>query len=305
MNLLFNKQMYNNRNRNRVVYNNNRNRSSLHNNRRLLYMIPRGIYVKPVIVCVAKFESDYIEEFVKYHLSIGFDTIYIYDNEDIPTYASLLSKYSNRIVVIHKPNKPVQYEALRDFVVNYMNNNNITHVAHIDVDEFITLKKHTNIKDFIREYIVGNCAGIGMNWRFFGSSGHIEKTNAPLTERFTMCEVNGNPHIKTLFNVHFFNRFNTCHAIHIKPRYYNHRIKSTNGTIITSPFNYNIDFSVIQLNHYKCKTLPEYQYIRTRGYADHNAVDVQSAEEIINNFKIYDMNETQDLTACNFYKRIQ
>jgi len=289
MTFLFHKLQYNrNRNKNRFLY-------------RRLYMRP--VYVKPVIICVAKFESDYIEEFVKYHLAIGFDTIYIYDNEEIPTYASLLSKYADKIVVIHKPTKPVQYEALRDFVVNHMNTNNITHVAHIDVDEFITLKKHANIKDFIREYIVGNCAGIGMNWRFFGSSGHTEKTNLPVTERFTMCEANGNPHIKTLFHVHFFGRFNTCHAIHIKPRYYKHHIKSTNGTILTSPFNYNIDFSVIQLNHYKCKTLPEYQYIRTRGFADHNA-KIQNREEINNNFKIYDMNETQELTAFNFYKQI-
>jgi hypothetical protein len=44
----------------------------------------------PVIVCIAKKESDYIEEFVKYHLAIGFKTIYIYDNEDVPTYEKLL-----------------------------------------------------------------------------------------------------------------------------------------------------------------------------------------------------------------------
>lgn len=37
--------------------------------------------------------------------------------------------------------------------------------------------------------------------------------------------------------------------------------KSTNNTIINGPFNDDIDFDVIQLNHYKCKT-------RTRGRAD-------------------------------------
>ena len=37
----------------------------------------------PVIVCIAKKEHDYIEEFVKYHLELGFTSIYLYDNEDI------------------------------------------------------------------------------------------------------------------------------------------------------------------------------------------------------------------------------
>jgi hypothetical protein len=46
--------------------------------------------MNPVIVCIAKLEQDYIEEFVRYHLAIGFNKIYIYDNDDVPTYKKLL-----------------------------------------------------------------------------------------------------------------------------------------------------------------------------------------------------------------------
>ena len=59
--------------------------------------------MNPVIVCIAKIESNYIEEFVKYHLALGFSTIYIYDNEDNPTYESLLCGYANKVKVIHLP----------------------------------------------------------------------------------------------------------------------------------------------------------------------------------------------------------
>ena len=51
----------------------------------------------PVIVCIAKTEHDYIEEFVKYHVGIGFKCIYIYDNEDEPTYETLLGDYIENI----------------------------------------------------------------------------------------------------------------------------------------------------------------------------------------------------------------
>lgn len=112
--------------------------------------------------------------------------------------------YSRNIEVVHLPHnnygKGVQYKALDHFVANYMHKYGITHVAHIDTDEFIVLKKHNNIVDFINEYMVDNCEGIGMNWRFFGSSGHTEKINSPVTERFTMCGKNGNRHIKTLLD---------------------------------------------------------------------------------------------------------
>ena len=256
--------------------------------------------IYPVIVCIAKKEEDYIEEFVKYHLKLGFQYIYIYDNEDIPKYKSLLKNYLANIRVIHLPhnnyNIGIQYIALQHFVKNFLFKTKITHVAHIDIDEFIVLKKHNNISEFIKEYIVGDCQGIGMNWRFFGSSGRTEKTNEPVTLRFTMCENNGNNHIKTLFKKNNFLNFKSCHYVNLR----NGHIKSTNGTIIESPFNNNIDFSVIQLNHYKCKTLPEFRYIRTRGRAGLPTIK-NIIEDVDYNFKVYDINEIEDLTAHNFY----
>ena len=253
----------------------------------------------PVIVCIAKQESDYIEEFVKYHLALGFKRIYLYDNEDTPTYDSILEKYKDKINFIHLPrnnfHKGVQYIALDHFIEHYLVQDNITHVAHIDIDEIIVLKKHNKIRDFIREYIVGDCQGIGMNWRFFGSSGQTEKSIEPVTMRFTMCAQNGDQHIKTLFKTKHFLRFNSCHDVILKHGY----IKSTTHNIINGPFNPNPDCSIIQLNHYKCKTLPEFKYLRMRGRADLNYAAPENVEET---FKAYDRNEVQDLTAMRFYQ---
>lgn len=256
----------------------------------------------PVIVCIAKKEEDYIEEFVKYHLELGFKCIYLYDNEDTPTYEKLLNKKCIRnVFVIHMPFnnyvKAVQYNALDHFKKYFLlpKNSPITHVAHIDIDEFIVLKKHKNICDFISEYIIGDCEGIAMNWRFFGSSGRKEKTSEPVTTRFTMCEKKGNPHIKTLFKKDHFIKFDTCHNVILSKGY----IKTTNKKIVDGPFNEDIDFSVIQLNHYKCKTLPEFRYIRTRHRAD---LKKNQPENVDESFKYYDINEIEDLTAYDFYK---
>lgn len=261
-------------------------------------------YIFPAVVCVAKFESDYIKEFVKYHLALGFEKIFLYDNEDEPTYEKLLAEYSNKLVVTHIPNnnysKPIQYHVLDHFVENYMDRTDITHVIHIDIDEFIALKKHKNIKDFISEYIIGNCAGIGMNWRFFGSSHHKTKENLPVTTRFTMCHEKGNKHIKTLFDKRYFLHYHTCHNIVVKNNYH---IKSTNGTIIRGPFNTNIDIDVIQLNHYKCKTFVEFKFARTRGRAD-IFVGKNFVENIERNFFLHDNNDVVDLYARDFYLSI-
>ena len=46
--------------------------------------------MKAVICAIAKFEYNYIYEWVEYHLNLGFDKIVIYDNNDYTyTYASI------------------------------------------------------------------------------------------------------------------------------------------------------------------------------------------------------------------------
>ena len=142
-----------------------------------------------------------------------------------------------------------------------------------------------------------DCEGIGMNWRFFGSSERTEESPEPVTERFTMCEKDGNHHIKTLFKKDNFSSYGTCHDVFLRSGF----IKSTNGVVINGPFNNEIDFSVIQLNHYKSKTLVEFREIRKRQRADLNHIVHENVDK---SFKEYDKNEVEELTACNFYKGI-
>ena len=257
-------------------------------------VITSELIIKPVIVAIAKFESDYILEWVDYHISLGFEKIYLYDNEDIPVYQELIK--SDKVHVIHLPgnnyNKPVQYFALDHFINNFILNKNISHVIHMDIDEFISLKKHT-LKEFIKEYITGNCAGIGINWRHFGDSGKTTKTLEPVTKRFTMCESIGNKTIKTLFDKNHFNGWRICHCINPKEGYL---IKSTSGEIIEESYTTTIDYSIVQLNHYKCKTRPEFEYARTRGRCDISDTYLKTDND---NFDRFNFNDVQDLTAYN------
>jgi hypothetical protein len=243
-------------------------------------------------------------------LALGFAVIYIYDNEDRPTYAELLGSEfaADRVRVIHVPGSNyaggVQHHALRHFVENFMYRDGITHAAHIDIDEFIVLKRHASISDFIAEYIRDDCAGIGMSWRFFGDSHRVEASSGePLTQRFTWCQRGADRHIKTLFAVADFVRWDTMHAI--VPKSGTH-IKGTDGRRIVGPFNPGGDISVLQLNHYKCKTWPEYQHIRTRGYADRStSMRVsEQPENVRQTFDVHNRNEVEDLTAKEFYARI-
>ena len=263
--------------------------------------------MKVVIVAIAKMEEDYIEEWVKYHLHIGFDEIFLYDNEDKPFYEEFLKKYSDKLKVIHLPgnnySKGVQYVALDDFIEKHMLNNNITHVAHIDIDEFIVLKKHSNIKEFIGEYIKGDCAGIGMNWRLFGDSGHATQTENSVLNRFTKTQIIGNEHIKTIFDIKYFKRFYQCHSIETTAGY---TIQSTDGNIIKGAFNKNPNLDIIQLNHYKCKTFEEFERISKRGRAGSKIGNPTNTIKDINAFfNMHNYNDVEDLWAYNLWQGIK
>ena len=46
--------------------------------------------LKIAVFTILKREHNYVTNWVKYHLALSFDLIYLYDNEDEPTYADIL-----------------------------------------------------------------------------------------------------------------------------------------------------------------------------------------------------------------------
>ena len=268
-----------------------------------------------VIVALAKLEQDYIEEWVIYHLAMGFDRIYLYDNEDVPTYDKILKRFGNKIVVVHAKGNDypvgIQYMALQHFMENFVKQHGIKYVLHNDIDEFVCLKKHANIKEFIKEYFKPTIAGISICWRYFGSSGLIKKTDEPVVSRFRRCALKGDKLMKTLFDAELVTGFVCCHNVSPKEGYH---VIATNGVITTEAENLDMDTSVIQMNHYYCKTIPEFFYQKSRGRADlaggskdtyglpdDSALDVS----LINIYLKNNHNDVEDLTAYNFYKNIQ
>jgi hypothetical protein len=107
-----------------------------------------------VIFCIARLEVPYIEEWVLYHLHIGVDFIYIYDNEEVPTYGAMFLGNPRVLVIPYSEGKDVmpqgqgvQYEAIYHFLRNYKDRH--TWALHIDVDEFVYLKRHKSERSLV------------------------------------------------------------------------------------------------------------------------------------------------------------
>jgi hypothetical protein len=218
---------------------------------------PQQITNKIAVCAIALNEEPYIEEWIRYNLALGFDMIYIYDNSDTYTL-----KYLNndRVKIIHFPGKVKQLEAYNAFIRN--NLKTIEWGAFIDIDEFIVLKTHKNIKDLLSDYTAYNC--IALNWLMFGTANEKKYINEPVTSRFRYCSNTINEHIKCIAKLKEVFDYNSPH----RPLLRTGNVYDTNNNIVLGFFNPLGDNKIACIHHYYTKSEEEFVKKINRGRAD-------------------------------------
>ena len=234
--------------------------------------------MKVALVCIAKNEDRYIQEWTDYNKKLGFDNIFIYQND----WRCQLE--DPNIVKIDFDGVNQQISAYNHFIKN--NYTNYDWAAFFDVDEFLVLKKHKNIKEFIFDYF--NYSAIGINWVLFGNNGYSKiGHDTSVLKRFTKRQISVNFHIKSIVKL----SNNVIMGIHNPPYIFT---CDTNNKTFIGPFNNFGDDNVAQLNHYFCKTEEEFVEKCEKGRAD------AENKRTIKEFEPHNFNEVEDLTAMNF-----
>lgn len=238
--------------------------------------------MKVALVCVAKNEELYIQEWIDYNLKLGFDDIIIYQH-DWDYEISHPQVHTFKIT-----GQNIQTKTYNDFMKKF--EGIYDWAAFFDVDEFLVLKKHQDIKSFISDYL--NFNNIGINWVLFGDNNidTFDESNSSVLTRFTKRESRINRHIKTISKVNPKFSFNTPHntdSMWVSPE----------NQLGVGPWNLNGKNDIAQLNHYFCKTKPEFQMKISRGRAD--TVKGQGIRTW-KDFDDHNFNEVEDNLAKNF-----
>lgn len=235
--------------------------------------------MRVALVCIAKNEDDYIQEWIDYHLKLGFDEVVIYKN-------------NWNYEINHPQVKTIQFDGQTQQMKaynNFIDNNSelFDWAAFFDVDEFLVLKKHQNIKDFLKDYSEHD--NVAISWVLFGDNGltEFDKNNTSVLKRFTKRQNKPNTHIKTITKV-------TPKILFTSPHCTTHKWISPDGKEGRGSFNKNPNVEIAQLNHYFCKTRIEFQEKINRGRADTTAI------RTMNTFDSHNINEVDDFLAMNF-----
>jgi hypothetical protein len=236
--------------------------------------------MKTALVCIAKNEDNYIQEWIDYHIKLGFDTIFVYEN-------NWRCKINHpQVVKIPLDGEVMQFLAYNHFLT--LHRKGYDWVGFIDVDEFLVLTEDKSVKNFFERF--NDKPGVGVNWFFFGDNNLDKVTNKEysLLKRFTKRQSSSDKHIKTFLNL------NIIKDVRMYVHNSNVQISDQNSNLFSGPFCENCSTKYARLNHYFSKTMQEFKEKVDRGRAD-SPTKRTYTEHTNHNF-----NEVEDLDAYNF-----
>jgi hypothetical protein len=228
--------------------------------------------MKVAICLIIKNENEYLEEWLNHHRNLGFDHFIIYDNQSAPSVTEyFLNKnltHSDTTVIYWKDNAHAsQLRAYKNCCKNYKE---FDYVLFIDTDEFLYLKNHATIKEFINSK--EKFDGLGIYWRMYGGN----YTNNKIPEK-EYTKYYTNKHIKSLINPKKVINFPDPHkAVLQNDSIYIDEL----GNKITSPLG-NHTSDNIWIKHIWTRSLSEWNEKLKRGSGD-KVVRKYTEEDFIN-----------------------
>ena len=152
-----------------------------------------------VICSIVKDERLYIREWVDYHLALGFDKIYIYEDYGSVSHADLVQDLIDQgrveLVALGDGKIPVTKRSIRQgqmtqyqlykWFLNQCKNGNIKAdwVGFFDVDEFVTFDDGYNLPKLENEF--DSYGGVLLCWVTYGANGHVSRPEGKVIENYT------------------------------------------------------------------------------------------------------------------------
>lgn len=118
-------------------------------------------------------EAPYLGEWLEFHLLVGFEHLFLYDNLSEDGYAEVLAPYiaAGAVTLTAWPEFPGQISAYDDCVRSQAGD--WRWIAFIDVDEYLFSPRLRPVPEILSRY--EQLPGLGVLWAMFGPSGHATR----------------------------------------------------------------------------------------------------------------------------------
>lgn len=245
--------------------------------------------MKTAICCIVKNEPiNYLKEFISHHLSIGFDKVFLYNNnnsieEQQDDFKLLQNTFKDRLDIIYFEGKCKQFDAYIDCTEKHKEE--FDWIAYIDADEFIEVER-ASIKDILKDI---TAPALGLNWQIFGTG---EYNNVSQIESFTKgtdLSFEPNKHVKVIAQPKEITLINNPHNFYFKD---DRKAVNILGEEIDTYYTKTPVNKIAWINHYYCRTEKDKQIKLQRGRAD---ADIPYDKSIFDNIDNNTYSETHSV----------
>ena len=225
--------------------------------------------IKACICAVAKKENLYAQEFINHYINLGYEHVYIYDNNDIndEKFEDVLQKEIklNYVTIVN-----IRGE-LKGLCIAFIDcyekhGKEYDWLSFFDFDEFLDVKAK-NIQEFLSNPRYDECVNIKFNFLFYSDNELLYYDNRTLKERFTtaLYKHPNNAFIKSTVRgglpINYWSVNCTPHT-----SFMNVTNCDSAGKKIKHSIGYtNVNFTYAALKHYYTKSTEEYLVKSSRG----------------------------------------
>ena len=277
--------------------------------------------MKTCILAAIKNEHEYLDEWIQYHLNLGIDYIFIFEDIDSDTHKEIADKYDkvflrdvtflfneNGIKKINKlktskTSRNVQHMYYKGGLNYIKKQYDFDWCFVIDADEYITLEKGKNLNDVLSLY--NNYDAVILQWICYGANGYINKPDYSkgIIETYTK-EITGKlpdlpkSLVKTCYNLNKYKEGNLV----------SQHLPSPDSNWCKTDFSKNLDtpiYNNIFIRHYVTKSWEEWIWktkVRGQFWGDTRHLDAffeinpdmnHLKEDLISSYK-------NKITSCIF-----
>jgi hypothetical protein len=202
-------------------------------------------------------EALYLKEWIEFHLEMGFERFYLFDNLSTDHFLEVLQPYiDNQIVELSS--WPIEHYRMSDWTeiqtlayerAIHSVRGKVKWLAILDTDEFLFPVHDDNLVDFLNRY--DDVAGLTINWQVFGTS-HVHRIpeDKLLIEMLTLKlpeDADANRHIKSIVRPEYIDKCDNPHHMIYKPGYFQVNSDKMKFEGAFSPY---IQINSVRINHY-------------------------------------------------------
>jgi hypothetical protein len=233
-----------------------------------------GVQQRYLALCLfVKDENEYLAEWLDYHLLLGVEHFFVYDNNSRRPIRTTVAKYVRRgLVTVYDWPETTAGRQCRAYAECLQNHGReFFWIGFIDTDEFIVPANGKKLPQFLRRY--EPYGALGIFWLCFGSNGLLKKPKRGVLRSFIRRShesFESNEHVKCIVNTRFAVPEPAAdpHQFHFAPGYF---AVDENENPILGPRRRPRTSQQIRLNHYIVRSRVEFVAKIRRGGGNSSA----------------------------------